>query len=118
MDFNQYNNSQFNQQVPPYPRPNMDYRESQSSATTGSPSILDFKDSENSFINAVLKRAIGKEAVFYFSYPDSIKWRDMTYEGKVELVGEDYFVVREKNTNYIHVLLLLYLEYVVFKKEN
>ena len=115
MDFNQYN-SQFNQ-VPPYPQPNLDYRESKPAAATTGPSILDTKDSENSFVNAVLRRAVGKEASFYFSYPDSIKWRDVVYEGKWEVVGEDYIVVRENGTNYIHVLLMLYLEYVVFKKE-
>ncbi len=113
MDFNQYN-SQFNQ-VPPYPQPNLDYRESKPS--TGGTSILDTKDSENSFVNAVLRKAIGKEASYYFSYPDSIKWRDMVYEGTLQVVGEDYFVIREKGTNYIHVLLMLYLEYVVFKKD-
>ena len=116
MNYNQYN-SNFNNQVPPYPQPNMDYREVEQTAVAGGNSILDMKDSENSFVNAVLKRAIGKEAVYYFSYPDSIKWRDMAYEGVLEMVGEDYIVIRELNTNYIHVLLMLYLEYVVFKKE-
>ena len=115
MDFNQYN-SKYNQNVPPYPRPNLDYRDSNEVASTNTGTILDLKDSENSFVNAVLKRAIGKEATYYFSYPDSIKWRDMAYEGTLEMVGEDYIVIRETNTNYIHVLLMLYLEYVVFKK--
>lgn len=118
MDYNQYN-SKFNQVVPPYPQPQnnqtLDYREKAPIPNKGS--ILDLKDSENSFVNAILKNAIGKEANFYFSYPDSIKWRDMMYEGKLMIVGEDYMVVREKKTGHNHVLLLLYLEFVVFEEE-
>lgn len=115
MEYNQYN-SQFGQQVPPYPQPNFDARISQSVASTEN-SILSTKDSENSFVNAVLRTAINKNAKFYFSYPDSIKWRDMVYDGKLLLVGEDYIVVKEKTTNHLHVLLMLYLEFVVFEEE-
>lgn len=113
MEYNQYN------QVPPYPQGNnFDFRNgSNSRPSVVAKSILDYKDSPESFINSVLRTAIGKEARFYFSYPDSIKWRDMVYEGKIEVVGEDYLVVREKQTNHLHVLLLLYLEYVVFEEE-
>ena len=114
MDYNNQYNSQFNQQVPPFPQPNFDFRDSKPSTMK---SILDTKDQENSFVNSVLRTAIGKEASFYFSYPDSIKWRDMIYDGKLEVVGEDYIVGREKATGHLHVLLMLYLEYVVFKEE-
>ena len=41
----------------------------------------------------------------------------MVYDGKLLVVGEDYMVVRETSTNHLHVLLLLYLEYVVFEEE-
>lgn len=116
MDFNQYNS---NQQVPPYPQPTFDFRTNNpvASGKAGPTSILDTKDSENSFVNSVLRTALNKRAKFYFSYPDSIKWRDMVYDGKLLVVGEDYMVVRETTTNHLHVLLLLYLEYVVFEEE-
>ena len=115
MDFNQYN-SNLNQQVPPYPQPSFDYR-TNNPVANGNKSILDTKDSENSFVNSVLRTAINKEARFYFSYPDSIKWRDMMYEGKLLVVGEDYIVIREKTSKHLHVLLMLYLEFVVFEEE-
>ena len=120
MEYNHYN-SQLNQ-VPPYPQGNFDFRNMPPSATpvvssSTAKNILDYKDSPESFVNSVLRTAIGKEARFYFSYPDSIKWRDMMYEGKLEVVGEDYIVVREKSTKHLHVLLMLYLEYVVFEEE-
>ena len=111
MDYNQYN-----QNVPPYPQPNFDFRESKPTYVEKG-KILENKDLENSFVNAVLKTAVGKEAKYYFTYPDSIKWRDMVYDGKLLVVGEDYMVVRETSTNHLHVLLLLYLEYVVFEEE-
>jgi hypothetical protein len=41
----------------------------------------------------------------------------MVYDGKLLLVGEDYIVVKEKTTNHLHVLLMLYLEFVVFEEE-
>lgn len=108
MDYNQLN-SQFNgaQRVPPYPQPNFDNRASQA--------IIENKESEESFINNILRKSINKEATYYFSYPDSIKWRDVVYEGKLLTVGEDYIVVEEKDSKEKHVLLLLYLEWVVFK---
>lgn len=117
MEYNQYN--QPLNQVPPYPQGNFDFRSQTNTrpSTIAAKSILDYKDSPESFINSVLRTAIGKEARFYFSYPDSIKWRDMVYEGKIEVVGEDYLVVREKQSNHLHVLLFLYLEYVVFEEE-
>ena len=115
MEYNQYN-SQYGQQVPPYPQPNFDVRNTQSVASVEN-SILSTKDSENSFVNAVLRTAINKEAKFYFSYPDSIKNRDMVYDGKLWLVGEDYIVVKEKTSGHLHVLLMLYLQFVVFEEE-
>lgn len=115
MDYNQYN-SQFNQNVPPYPQANYDFREGNNKIVEKNV-ILQNKDLENSFVNAVLKTAVGKVAKYYFSYPDSIKWRDVVYEGKLELVGEDFIVIRDKNTNQLNVLLMLYLIYVVFEEE-
>lgn len=111
MDYNQYN-----QNVPPYPQPNFDFRETKPTYVEKG-KILENKDLENSFVNAVLKTAVGKEAKYYFTYPDSIKWRDMVYEGRLELVGEDFIVIRDKTTKHLHVLLMLYLEYVVFEEE-
>lgn len=115
MDFNQYNSG--NPQVPPYPQPNFDFRNASPIASDPNQTILTTKDSENSFVNAVLRTALNKEAKFYFSYPDSIKWRDMMYEGKLLVVGEDYVVIREKTSNHLYVLLMLYLEFVVFQEE-
>lgn len=114
MDFNQFNN---NQNVPPYPQPSFDFRSNNPIASDPKQTILTTKDSENSFVNAVLRTALNKEAKFYFSYPDSIKWRDMVYEGKLLVVGEDYIVIREKTSNHLYVLLMLYLEFVIFEEE-
>ena len=72
MEFNQYN-SQLNQ-VPPYPQANFDFRNAPPSAmpvVSNAKNILDYKDSPESFVNSVLRTAIGKEATFYFSYPSS-----------------------------------------------
>ncbi|MCI5745601.1 MAG: spore coat protein GerQ [Erysipelotrichaceae bacterium] len=118
MNFNNYN-SQINQNVPLYPTPNSEYRDTpkQTEPTASITSILDTKDAENSFVNSVLKRAVGKTGKFFFSYPDSIKWRDMMYEGKLLAIGEDYIAIKEKGTELVHVLLLLYLEYIIFEYE-
>ena len=81
MDFNQYN-TQFGQQVPPYPQPGMDIRNTNnvmSNVKEGPTSILDTKDSENSFVNSVLRTALNKNAKFYFSYPDSIWFMKENY---------------------------------------
>ena len=41
----------------------------------------------------------------------------MVYEGKLLVVGEDYIVIREKTSNHLYVLLMLYLQFVVFEEE-
>lgn len=52
MDFNQFNS---NQNVPPYPQPSFDFRSNNPIASDPKQTILTTKDSENSFVNAVLR---------------------------------------------------------------
>lgn len=113
----EYINPKFSQNVPPYPTPNYQNR-----ITTSSPKSLQsaltsnekFKqDGEDTFISSILRSSIGKTATLYFSYPDSIKWRDMVYTGVLELIGEDYIILRKPEGNY-QILLMLYLEWIEF----
>lgn len=111
MDYNQFNSQFNNQTVPPYPTANnmMSHRAS---------NIIDTKDKELSFVNAVLSKLRGVEATYYFSYPDSIKWRDVEYEGVLTSIGEDFISIKESKTGNHLVLLLLYLGWVAYKEDK
>ncbi len=110
MDYNSHYNQNFGQMnVPPYPTSN---------SNRTSSTIIENKDKELSFVNSVLKNLKGKEATYYFSYSDSIKWRDMEYKGSLIGIGEDYIVIKESLTGNKLILLLLYLEWVVYEGEE
>ena len=46
-------------------------------------------DIEQSYIENILRLNKGKIATFYFSFPDSVEWRDRTFTGRIEAAGRD-----------------------------
>ncbi len=123
----EFNNQRFNpgfmHQVPPYPTPDgtsMNPNLANERATSISPEeAKQAKVEENggadTFVNTVLRNTIGRRAQLYFSYPDSDKWRDIVYDGIIELIGEDYIIITDYETRKIQVLLMLYLEWVEYE---
>jgi spore germination protein Q len=69
---------------------------------------------EQSFIENILRLNRGKLATFYFSFPDSVEWRDKVFEGVIEQAGRDHIVVSDPKTGKWYLLLMIYLNYVTF----
>ena len=58
----------------------------------------------------------GKQVTVYFSYPDSIEWRDRVFKGTILAAGRDYLLLRT-NQNQTILLWLIYINYAVFDEE-
>lgn len=58
----------------------------------------------------------GKTVTVYFSYPDSIEWRDKVFTGIIVAAGRDYLLLRN-NQGQTVLLWLVYINYATFNEE-
>lgn len=72
---------------------------------------------EQSYIENILRLNVGKLATFYFSYPDSVEWRDKSYTGIIEAAGRDHIIISDPNNGRWYLLLMIYLNYVDFDEK-
>lgn len=72
---------------------------------------------EQSYIENILRLNRGKLATLYFSYPDSVEWRDKTYTGIIEAAGRDHIILSDPKTGRWYLLLMIYLNYVDFDEK-
>ena len=72
---------------------------------------------EQSYVENILRLNKGKLATFYFSYPDSVEWRDKTFTGIIEAAGRDHIIVSDPKTGRWYLLLMIYLNYVDFEEK-
>lgn len=78
---------------------------------TGNNSGVDPQYAENLFtINH------GKRVTVYFSYPDSIQWRDRVFNGIILAAGRDYLLLRNDQGQTV-LLWLVYINYATFDEE-
>lgn len=71
---------------------------------------------EVSYIENILRLNRGKVARLYFSFPDSVEWRDKIFTGVIEQAGRDHIVISDPNTGKWYLLLIIYLNYVEFEE--
>lgn len=69
---------------------------------------------EQSYIENILRINKGKKATFYMSYPDSVEWRDQVVTGTIKAAGRDHIIIQDDNSNKRFLLLMIYLNYVMF----
>lgn len=58
----------------------------------------------------------GRKVTVYFSYPDSIQWRDRVFTGVILAAGRDYLLLRDDQGQTI-LLWLVYINYATFDGE-
>ena len=58
----------------------------------------------------------GKTVTVYFSYPDSIQWRDKVFTGVILAAGRDYLLLRNNQGETV-LLWLVYINYATFEGE-
>lgn len=59
---------------------------------------------------------IGKHARVYFSYPDSLEWRDRIFEGIIKAAGRDYLILTQDDGKDL-LLWLIYINYAEFDED-
>ena len=72
---------------------------------------------EQSYVENILRLNRGKLATLYFSYPDSVEWRDKTYTGIIEAAGRDHIIISDPKNGKWYLLLMIYLNYVEFEEK-
>lgn len=58
----------------------------------------------------------GKRATVYFSYPDSIQWRDRSFTGTILAAGRDYLLLKNDQGQTV-LLWLVYINFATFDEE-
>ncbi len=58
----------------------------------------------------------GKKVTVFFSYPDSIAWRDKAFTGTILASGRDYLLLKDEENKTI-LLWLVYINYATFEDE-
>jgi spore germination protein Q len=69
---------------------------------------------EQSYIENILRRNIGKKVTAYVSFSDSNEWRDKKFTGIIEQAGKDHLIISDPSTGKWFLLLMIYLDYVEF----
>ncbi|MCK9536006.1 MAG: spore coat protein GerQ [Bacilli bacterium] len=71
---------------------------------------------EQSFIENILRLNIGKVATVYMSFEGS-QWGSKIFKGYILAAGKDHLVLKDLQTETRYVLLMVYLSYVTFEEE-
>lgn len=58
----------------------------------------------------------GKRVTVYFSYPDSLEWRDRAFTGTILAAGRDYLLLKN-DQNQTVLLWLVYINFATFDEE-
>ena len=80
----------------------------------GNVNYSSLSDSEQSYIENILRLNKGKRARAYVSYPDSVEWRDKIYDGLIEEAGRDHLIMSDPSTGRWYLIRIIYLNYVEF----
>lgn len=80
------------------------------------------RQTEESYIENILRENIGVPGTFYFTFPSSdtrpgeTQGNVLRIRGTVMQAGRDHAVIREANTNYVYLLPMIYFDYARFEE--
>ncbi|WP_425288585.1 spore coat protein GerQ [Salibacterium halotolerans] len=72
---------------------------------------------EQSYIENILRLNTGKRATVYMTFEGNPDWQSMVFRGILEEAGRDHIVLSDPDTGRWYLLLMVYLDYVVFEEE-
>ena len=73
-------------------------------------------DSEQSYIENILRLNRGKKARFHITVPGSNEWQDRVFDGIIEQAGKEHIIVSNPTTGEWYLILLIYLDFVTFEE--
>jgi len=80
---------------------------------TGSPML----PLEQSYIENILRLNRGKKVRVHQTFPDSVEWRDLEFNGIIEQSGRDHILLSDPSTGKWHLLLMIYVDYISFDEK-
>ncbi|MFC5711587.1 spore coat protein GerQ [Thalassorhabdus alkalitolerans] len=83
----------------------------------GFPQIPGMLPLEQSYIENILRLNRGKPVTVYMTFEQNPDWGSMVFEGIVEEAGRDHIVLSNPETGQWYLLLMVYLDYIVFEEE-
>lgn len=72
---------------------------------------------QQSYIENILRLNRGKLATFYMTFENNAEWNAKIFTGIIEAAGRDHIILSEPETGRRVLLLMIYLDYVVFNEE-
>ncbi|WP_245676712.1 spore coat protein GerQ [Bacillus solimangrovi] len=72
---------------------------------------------EESYIENILRLNRGKPVTVYMTFENNKEWNAMTFRGIIEAAGRDHIILSDPETGKRYLLLMIYLDYVVFDEE-
>jgi spore germination protein Q len=96
-------------QVPPMPA-----APQQTSAGQYVPGMLPL---EESYIENILRLNKGKMATVYMTFENNREWNAKIFKGVIEAAGRDHIIISDPQTGQRYLLLMVYLDYIVFDEE-
>ncbi|GAB3048145.1 spore coat protein GerQ [Virgibacillus ainsalahensis] len=72
---------------------------------------------QESYIENILRLNRGKHVQVYMTFENNDQWNAQVFEGVIEAAGRDHIILSDPQTGRRYLLLMIYLDYVVFDEE-
>ncbi|WP_246031802.1 spore coat protein GerQ [Salibacterium salarium] len=72
---------------------------------------------EQSYIENILRLNQGKQATVYMTFEGNPDWQSMIFQGIIDEAGRDHIILRDEANGKWYLLLMVYLDYIVFDEE-
>lgn len=72
---------------------------------------------ERSYIENILRLNRGKHVSVYMTFDASTEWNSKIFKGVIEAAGRDHIILSDPESGQRYLLLMIYLNYVVFDEE-
>lgn len=110
-----YPNYYFPQTSPAF-YPNQTYRQMPQQSEQGH-TIQGMLPIERSYIENILRLNRGKHVSVYMTFDGSREWNSKVFKGVIEAAGRDHIILSDPESGKRYLLLMIYLNYVVFDDE-
>lgn len=72
---------------------------------------------QESYIENILRLNKGKMATIYMTFENNKEWNAKIFRGVIEAAGRDHIIISDPKTGKRYLLLMVYLDYIVFDEE-
>lgn len=72
---------------------------------------------EQSYIENILRLNKGKYVSIFCTFENNTQWNAKQFDGVIEAAGRDHIILRERDSERRILILMVYVDYVVFYEE-